>query len=106
LGQVKSDLKQTVEVAGRLVDRDVIDAALDLASVSVALTFDASSVNAAFGGSSLVDATDGVDVGVLRGDDMLASVTQFFFIPNNRFKDEAVFGEASLDASCRCGQLL
>lgn len=76
-----------MKVRRRVVDRDVVDAVLDLASVAVVLTLDACRMFAAFGGAGFVNATDGVDVGVLGGDDVLAVVSQFLFVPGDRFEE-------------------
>jgi hypothetical protein len=80
-------IEQAVKVRRRVIDGNVVDAVLDLASVAVVLTFDACGVFATFGGACFVDTTDGVDVGVLGGDDMLAPVSQFQFIPNDRLEE-------------------
>ncbi len=76
-----------MEIRGRVSDRDVIDAVLDLASVPVVLTFNPCGLFAALRGACFVDAADGVRIGVLSGDDVLAAISQFLFIPNDRLEE-------------------
>ncbi len=66
---------------------DVVDAVLDLAAVAVVLTFDACGVLAALGRSGLINAADRVGVGMLGGDDSLATSKQPPFIPNDGFQE-------------------
>jgi len=56
-------------------------AVVDLPSVAVVLPTDAHSFFAAFGRPRLVDAPDRQRVCMLGGHDLLAAISQLFFIP-------------------------
>lgn len=79
-----------MEVDGRVVDRDVIDAVLDLASVPVVLPLDACGLLAAFGSACFVDATDGVRVGLLGGDKFVGSGLVVSLHPKQSIREIAV----------------
>ena len=61
-------------------------AVVDLAAVAVVLPARAHRLLAALGRARLVDAADGLGMGLLLGDDLLAAVAEFFFIPLDRFE--------------------
>jgi len=61
-------------------------AVVDLAAVAVVLSAHAHRMSAALGRARLVDAADRCGMGVLPGDDLLAAVAEFFFIPLDRFE--------------------
>jgi len=62
------------------------DGTVDLPAVAVPLAGNSHGRLAAFGRARLVHATDRFAVGVLSGNDLLASVSQFLFIPLDRFQ--------------------
>ena len=78
-----------MEVFARVSQGDVVDAVFDLATIPVVLAFDSCGVVTAFRGPGpgLVDAADRHCVGVFGGNDALASITKFFFVPNDRFEE-------------------
>ena len=59
---------------------------LDLASIAIVLPGHPNGLLAALRRARLVHATDGFGMSVVVGNDLLALVTQPFFIPLNRFK--------------------
>lgn len=59
---------------------------VDLSPVAVVLTSGAHRLDAAFGRAGLVHATDGLWVGMVLGDDLLAAISQLLFIPLDRFQ--------------------
>ena len=60
---------------------------VDLATVAVVLPTDAHGMPAALGRARLVDATDGFGMGMILGDDLLAAISELFFIPLDRFEE-------------------
>lgn len=64
----------------------MVDAVLNLPSITVVLPLDAGCMPAALGRSSLVDAADRLNAGMLVGDHLLATISQLLFIPHNGFK--------------------
>jgi hypothetical protein len=87
-----------MKVLARVGDRDIVDAVFDLAAVAVVLPLDPCGVVATLGRAGLIDASDGSGVGVFGGDYLLATITKFLFIPDDRF-------EKPLQGS-RCDSLL
>ena len=63
-------------------DRTVVD----LTPVAVPLAPSPNGLVATLGHARLVHATDSVGVGVLWGNDLLAPISEFLFIPLNRFE--------------------
>jgi len=61
-------------------------AIVDLAPIAVPLPGNAHGMFAALGRARLVHTTDGLGMGMVPGNDPLAAITQFFFIPFNRFE--------------------
>jgi len=61
-------------------------AVVDLAPVAIPLPTDPHRLFATLGCSRLVHATDGLGVGMLCGNDLLAPISEFLFIPLNRFE--------------------
>jgi len=59
---------------------------VDLPAIAVPLAGNSHGRLAAFGRARLVHATDRFGVGVHLGNDLLASVSQFLFIPLDRFQ--------------------
>lgn len=76
-----------MEIFAAVRQRDIVDAVLDLAAVAVVLTFDAGGVFAALGGAGLINAADRLGVGMFASDDLLATVPQPLFIPNDRLQE-------------------
>ncbi len=64
----------------------MVDAVLNLPSITVVLPLDASRVSAALGRSRLVDAADRLGTGVFVGNHLLATISQLLFIPHDRFQ--------------------
>lgn len=63
------------------------DAVIDLAAVAVVLPTRAHGFAATFAGAGLVHAADGLGMRVLASHDLLAAVSQFLFIPLDRFQE-------------------
>ena len=59
---------------------------IDLPTVPVPLAADAHCIFPALGNARLVHATDGLGVGMLFRDDLLAAVSKCLFIPLDRFE--------------------
>jgi hypothetical protein len=62
------------------------DTVVNLSTVSVPLPTDAHRISTAFGGPRLIHATDGVGVGMVFRDDLLAPVSELLSIPLDRFE--------------------
>ena len=65
---------------------DSHDAVVDLASVAVVLPRGSDSFLAALGDAGLIHAADGVLVRMVLRHDLLAPVSQFLFLPLDRFE--------------------
>lgn len=65
---------------------DSHDAVFDLATIAVVLATGADSLLSALGGAGLVNAADSFLVGMVSGDNLLATVTELLFIPLDRFE--------------------
>jgi len=63
------------------------DAVVDLSTVAIVLPRGADGVPATLGGARLVHTTEGLGMGVLTSHDLLAAVSQFLFIPLDRFQE-------------------
>jgi hypothetical protein len=61
-------------------------AAVDLPAVAVPLATNSHGRFAALGRARFVHATDGFAVGMLLGNDLLAAISEFLFIPLDRFE--------------------
>ncbi len=72
-----------MKVVAREGDRDIVDTVFDLAPVSVVLPLDSRSVVAALGRARLVNASNRSGIGMFGGDDRLATITKFLFVPND-----------------------
>ena len=70
----------------RVADVDRHNRVVDLPAVAVPLTGNAHGCFAAFGRARLVHATDGLGVGMILGDDLLAAISESLFIPLDRFE--------------------
>jgi len=79
-------IQQTIETSCGVGQRNVVDAVFDLPSVSVVLTLDTGGLIATFGRPSLVDAADRFGTRMLGGNDLLATIPQLLFVPNDRFQ--------------------
>ena len=62
-------------------------AIVDLPTVAVVLPSDAHGMPAALGRARLVHAADRLGVGMVLGDDLLAAISELFFIPLDRFEE-------------------
>ncbi len=61
-------------------------AIVDLTPIAIVLTIGAHRLGAALGRARLVHATNGLAVGMVFGNDLLAAVSEFLFIPLDRFE--------------------
>jgi len=59
---------------------------VDLPPVAIPLAGNSHGRFAALGRARLVHATDGLGVGMILGDDLLAAISEFLFIPLDRFE--------------------
>jgi hypothetical protein len=59
---------------------------IDFPAVAIVLPPNAHRIFATFRRARLVDATDCLGMGVVFGHDLLASISQFFFIPLDQFE--------------------
>jgi len=59
---------------------------VDLPPVAIPLAGNSHGRFAALGRARLVHATDGLGVGMILGDDLLAAISKFLFIPLDRFE--------------------
>ena len=80
-GQVESTIQQHLKTRGRVAEMHSHRAVVDLPSVAVVLPADADRLFAALGRPRLVDTANGQRMGVLGGHDLLAAISQLFFIP-------------------------
>jgi hypothetical protein len=58
-----------------------------LAAVPIPLPTDAHGVVATLGRAGLVHTTNGLGMGMISGDDLLAPVSELFFVPLDRFEE-------------------
>ena len=65
---------------------DAHNTIVDLPTVAIPLATGAHRLIAALGRAGLVNATDGIGVGMVFGDDLLAAVSEFLFIPLDQFE--------------------
>jgi hypothetical protein len=65
---------------------DSHQAVVHLSTASVPLPTDAHGLFAALGRAGLVQTTNGLEMGVVFGHDLLAAVSEFLFIPLDRFE--------------------
>lgn len=75
-----------MEVGLRDGDGNVVDTVFDFASIPVVLSFDSCGVVATLCRAGLVDAPDRAGVCLFGGDDGLATIAEFLFIPDDGFK--------------------
>jgi hypothetical protein len=75
-----------VKVRAGIGQGDRVDAVLDLAAVAVVLTFYPRRLPAAFGRSRLIDHAQRLGVRMLGGHQLLAAITQPFFVPPDGFE--------------------
>jgi hypothetical protein len=80
-GQVKPAVEKYLKTGGRVTEMDPHHAIVKLPSVAIVLPTDAHSFFAALGRPRLVDASDRFGMGMLDGHDLLAAISQLFFIP-------------------------
>ena len=59
---------------------------VDFPTVAIPLATGTHGLFAALGGAGLVHATDGLGVGMLLGNNLLAAVSELLFIPLDRFE--------------------
>lgn len=62
------------------------DAVIDLASVAVVLATDTHRLFATLGRAGFVHTADRIGMRMLGGDNLLTAISQFFFIPFDRFE--------------------
>jgi hypothetical protein len=62
-------------------------AVVDLAAVAVVLPSHADGLAAAFGGAGFVHAADGLGMRMVASHDLLTAVSQFLFLPTDRFQE-------------------
>lgn len=62
-------------------------AVVDLSPVAIVLPTNAHGLPTALGRAGLIHAADRLGRGVLGSDNLLAAVSEFFFIPLDRFKE-------------------
>jgi len=60
---------------------------IDFTTVPIPLAIDAHRLLAALRRAGLVHATDGLGMGMVFGDNLLAPISEFLFIPLDRFKE-------------------
>ena len=58
----------------------------DLAAIAIVLSLRSDGMVSALGGAGLIDAPDRVGMSMLLSDNRLTAVTQFFFVPLDRFE--------------------
>jgi len=76
-----------VKILAGVRQSDVVDTVLNFAAVAVVLPFDACGMVAALDGSRLVDASDRINISVLRSHDTLAAISKKFFVPLDRLQE-------------------
>jgi len=84
--QIHRAVQQHLKAGHRVAEMNGHHAIVDLAPVAVPLPGNSHGRFAALGRARLIHATDGLDVGMLSGDDLLAAIPKFLFIPLDRFE--------------------
>jgi hypothetical protein len=74
------------------------DAIVDLAPIAVPLPTGSHGFFAALGRPRLIHAPDGVGISMVFGDDLLAAISEFFFIPLDRFEEPLQRPRRSLES--------
>lgn len=81
LGQVQRAIEQHLKTGNRVAEMDAHHTIIDLPPIAVVLPADAHRLPAAFGRARFVHATDRFAVRMVCGNNLLAVISQFFFIP-------------------------
>jgi hypothetical protein len=84
--QVQRAAEQHLKAGRRVTEMNTHHTVVDFAAIAVVLPAHAHRMLAALGRARLVDATDRLGMSVLLGDDLLAAVVEFLFIPLDRFE--------------------
>ena len=80
-------VQQTIKSGSRIGQCDVVDAVFDLPAIAVILPLDTGCLIAALGRSRFVNAADCLGVCMLDGDDLLTTISQYLFIPDDGLKE-------------------
>ncbi len=75
-----------MKTGGGIAEMNCHHTIIDLASIAVPLAGNSHGLFAALGRARLIHTTDRFGMSVLLGHDLLASISQFFFIPFDRFE--------------------
>ena len=76
-----------MKAGNRVAEMNSHDTIIDLASAAVVLPADAHGMPTALGRARLVHAADRVGVGMIFDDDLLAAISELFFIPLDPFEE-------------------
>jgi hypothetical protein len=79
--QVHSAIQQHLKTGGRVAEMDPHHTVVDLTPIAVVLPTDPHRLWTALGRSRLIHAADRLGRRMVPGDDLLAAVSEFFFIP-------------------------
>lgn len=85
--QVKPTIQQHLKTRGPVAEMHAHHAIVNLPAIAIVLPTDARGLLAALGRARLVDAANRPWMGVLGGHDLLAAISQLFFIPLDRFEE-------------------
>jgi len=85
-GQIDRAIQQHLKTGGRIAEMHSHHAVVDLPPIAVVLPTDAHRLFAALGRSRLIHAADRLGRRMVPGDDLLAPVSEFLFIPLDRFE--------------------
>ena len=86
LRQVQATVQQHLKTGRRVAEVNPHNTVVDLPPVAVPLAGNSHGRFAALGRARLVHTTDGLGVGMILGDDLLAAISEFLFIPLDRFE--------------------
>ena len=75
---------------------------VDLSAVAIPLAGNSHGRFAALGRARLVHTTDGLGVGMILGDDLLAAISEFLFIPLDRFEKALQRPRRGLELQADC----
>jgi hypothetical protein len=84
--QIDRAIQQHLKTRGPVAEMHPHDAVIDLSPIAVVLPTDAHRLFAALGRSRLIHAANRLRVRMVAGDDLLAPVSESFFIPLDRFE--------------------
>jgi len=85
-GQIDRAIQQHLKTGGPVAEMYPHDAVVDLPPIAVVLPTDAHRLFAALGRTRLIHAANRLWVRMVGGDDLLAPISEFFFIPLDRFE--------------------